>query len=56
MDAAWVEEVRDQCLAANVPFFFKQWGGVQKKKAGRLLDRRTWNQIPKATATLRKSI
>jgi protein gp37 len=46
MDSAWVSDIRDQCLAANVPFFFKQWGGVQKKKAGRVLDRRTWDQMP----------
>lgn len=46
MDAAWVGDIRDQCLAANVPFFFKQWGGIQKKKAGRLLERRTWDQMP----------
>ena len=42
----WVVGVRDQCLAAKVPFFFKQWGGVQKKRAGRLLDGRTWDQMP----------
>ena len=39
--------VRDQCGKANVPFFFKQWGGVQKKKAGRLLDGRTWDEMPR---------
>ena len=42
----WVTEIRDQCLAANVPFFFKQWGGVNKKKTGRLLEGRTWDQLP----------
>lgn len=42
----WVIEVRDQCQAAGVPFFFKQWGGVQKKKAGRLLQGRTWDDVP----------
>jgi protein gp37 len=46
MDPAWVTDLRDQCLKAKVPFFFKQWGGVQKKKAGRLLDKRTWDQMP----------
>ena len=45
MDPAWVADVRDQCLAAKVPFFFKQWGGVQKKKAGRVLGRRTSDQM-----------
>ena len=48
MDPTWVTDLRDQCLASRVPFFFKQWGGVQKKKAGRMLDRRTWDQMPKA--------
>lgn len=42
----WVLDLRDQCLASGVPFFFKQWGGVQKKKAGRLLEGRTWDQLP----------
>ncbi|HMO16412.1 MAG TPA: phage Gp37/Gp68 family protein [Pirellulaceae bacterium] len=42
----WVIEIRDQCLAAKVPFFFKQWGGVNKKKAGRKLRGKEWNEIP----------
>jgi len=46
MNPAWVLSVRDQCTAAGVPFFFKQWGGVNKKKAGRLLDGRTWDDVP----------
>jgi protein gp37 len=41
MEQSWVVEIREQCLAAGVPFFFKQWGGANKKKAGRLLDGRT---------------
>jgi protein gp37 len=48
MDKEWVVEIRDQCTAAGVPFFFKQWGGTNKKKAGRLLDGRTWNEVPLA--------
>jgi protein gp37 len=36
----------NQCLAAGVPFFFKQWGGPNKKKAGRVLDGRTWDGMP----------
>jgi len=39
MDPAWAIDIRDQCLAADIPFFFKQWGGVNKKKKGRLLSR-----------------
>ncbi|MBI5428781.1 MAG: phage Gp37/Gp68 family protein [Nitrospinae bacterium] len=46
MDPIWVREIRDQCLKNKVPFFFKQWGGFQKKKAGRELDGRTWDEMP----------
>ena len=48
MEQDWVVEIRDQCVAADVPFFFKQWGGVNKKKAGRLLEGRTWDEMPAA--------
>jgi len=46
MNEEWVKEIRDQCVAAGVPFFFKQWGGVNKKRTGRILDGRTWGQVP----------
>jgi protein gp37 len=46
MDLEWVRNIRDQCLDEHVPFFFKQWGGVNKKVLGRKLDRREWNQMP----------
>ncbi len=46
IEADWVREVRDQCIEQNVPFFFKQWGGVQKKKNGRILDGVTWDEMP----------
>lgn len=46
MQPEWVRAVRDQCTAAGVAFFFKQWGGVNKKKNGRLLDGRTWDDMP----------
>ena len=46
MDTEWVTDLRDQCRLAAVPFFFKQWGGTNKKKAGRLLHGRTWDQMP----------
>jgi protein gp37 len=46
MEPQWVRSIRDQCLAAGVPFFFKQWGGVFKKRTGRTLDERTWNEMP----------
>jgi protein gp37 len=42
----WVTSIRDQCSDAGVPFFFKQWGGVQKKRAGRLLDGQTYDEFP----------
>jgi protein gp37 len=46
MGPAWAREIRDQCLAAGVPFFFKQWGGRTPKSAGRILDGRTWDEMP----------
>jgi protein gp37 len=46
MDPKWVTDLRDQCSKAQVPFFFKQWGGKNKKLAGRMLDGRTWNELP----------
>ena len=46
MDPTWVLEIRDQCIRNKTPFFFKQWGGFNKKKAGRLLEGRTWDQMP----------
>ena len=52
MDPEWVLDLRDQCLNAGVAFFFKQWGGVQKKKAGRLLEKRTWDQMPRGAAAI----
>ncbi len=42
----WIREIRDQCLIAKVPFFFKQWGGITPKAGGRRLDRRIWNEMP----------
>jgi protein gp37 len=46
MEADWVRSIRDQCSAAGVPFFFKQWGGVRKSKSGRELDGRTHDDVP----------
>jgi protein gp37 len=46
MKREWVISVRRQCRQQNVPFFFKQWGGVRKSKAGRLLDGRTYDEMP----------
>jgi protein gp37 len=42
----WVKDLRYQCEEADVAFFFKQWGGVNKKKAGRILEGKTWDQMP----------
>jgi len=50
MDPAWVRRIRDQCIEQDVPFFFKQWGGVLKHKTGRELDGRTWDQFPEQAA------
>jgi protein gp37 len=46
MEQKWVLEILDQCRAGDVPFFFKQWGGVNKKKTGRILDGKTYDQFP----------
>ena len=50
MQQEWVIDIRNQCQSANVPFFFKQWGGTNKKKAGRVLENQTWDEMPRATA------
>lgn len=42
----WVDDIRINCVTAGVPFFFKQWGGKNKKKNGRMLDGREWNNFP----------
>ena len=52
MREEWVTALRDKCADKNVPFFFKQWGGVNKKKAGRLLEGRLSNQFPPVSASL----
>jgi protein gp37 len=46
LQAEWVRSVRDQCVAAGVPFYFKQWGGVRRKETGRELDGRLWTESP----------
>jgi protein gp37 len=46
MQEDWARNVRDQCIAAGVAFFFKQWGGVQKHRTGRVLEGRTWDEFP----------
>lgn len=46
MDGSWVREIRDQCIADDVPFFFKQWGGFRPKSGGREIDGRKWSEYP----------
>jgi protein gp37 len=46
LDKKWVVSLREQCARARVPFFFKQWGGVQKSKHGRHLDGQTYDEMP----------
>jgi protein gp37 len=46
MNPSWVLDIRDQCEAAQVPFFFKQWGGKNKKKAGRMLEGQIYDEMP----------
>ena len=50
VEPVWVEELRDECEAANVPFFFKQWGGRTPKAGGRLLDGQTYDEMPTTVA------
>jgi protein gp37 len=50
VDPAWITGLRDRCLLDGVPFFFKQWGGVMKKRNGRLLEGRTWDDMPSRPA------
>ncbi len=47
MQREWVVDIRNQCQRAGVPFFFKQWGGFNKKRTGRTLEGRTWNELPR---------
>jgi hypothetical protein len=49
MAPAWVRQIRRQCSDANIPFFFKQWGGVRKRTTGRELDGRTFDDMPPIT-------
>ena len=51
MDPLWAEAIRDQCSAASVPFFFKQWGGRTPKANGRHLDGRLWDELPRTALT-----
>ena len=50
MKPEWVVDIKNQCLKAGVPFFFKQWGGTNKRKNGRQLEGKYWNQKPKVSA------
>jgi protein gp37 len=50
MEVSWARGIRDTCLDAGVPFFFKQWGGRTPKMLGRELDGRTWDQYPERAA------
>jgi protein gp37 len=53
MYPSWVRQIRDRCTAQAVPFFFKQWGGTNKKRAGRMLDGEEWNGMPGKTSLLK---
>ena len=46
MHPNWPTDIRDQCINAQVPFFFKQWGGTNRKKTGRILENRIWDDMP----------
>jgi len=51
MNPEWVLEIRDHCVRSGAPFFFKQWGGRNKKRAGRILEGRTWDEMPNLSMT-----
>ena len=55
MEKDWVLQIRDNCKASGVPFFFKQWGGVHKKRAGRELQGQTWDELPEAMGSRRQT-
>lgn len=56
MRREWVIGIRDQCVRARVPFFFKQWGGVHKHRTGRLLEGRTWDEMPNPVVALHATV
>jgi protein gp37 len=56
MNEQWVRKLRNDCERQNVPFFFKQWGGTQKAKAGRLLDGRTYDEFPEHSSGKRRAL
>jgi protein gp37 len=55
MEAGWVRNIRDECRKADVAFFFKQWGGVRKKQAGRRLDGKTYDEFPERSLAVAPS-
>jgi protein gp37 len=56
MQPAWATDIRDQCMAAGVSFYFKQWGGKNKKRAGRRLEGRVWSERPEARSSAQTSL
>lgn len=56
MKPEWARDLRDQCIRAKVPFFFKQWGGFNKKKAGKILDGKIWMRMPETQLHQAKAI
>jgi protein gp37 len=52
MDVAWVRNIRKQCRQRNIPFFFKQWGGVRKSSTGRALDGRHYDEMPNGSSAM----
>jgi protein gp37 len=53
MKEEWVVQIRDRCIRYDVPFFFKQWGGVNKKRTGRELEGTTWDEMPRCGEDVR---
>jgi protein gp37 len=46
IESVWIKKIKETCHQSNIPFFFKQWGGINKKKTGRLFEGKTWDQMP----------
>jgi protein gp37 len=54
VDPDWIVDIRDQCRRSRLPFFFKQWGGTNKKRTGRMLEGRTWDEMPSRDRATRR--
>jgi protein gp37 len=54
MKVEWIRSIRNKCIAFDIPFFFKQWGGTRKSKRGHQLDGRIWQELPRPISRLQR--